>query len=82
MSEPGEVREEVGRAVDFYERGIISLASPWQTLDELLTPANASRILASLPARQQAVLRRGFRERPLSIVRDGEWAGTRQEIAL
>lgn len=80
MSALDEASQVVSRAVDFYERGIISLALLWNQLVDVLNLRDFRPVLDSLPTAQQVTLRKAYAERPLSLRSEGRDDAVRQEI--
>jgi hypothetical protein len=80
MSASDEACQVVSRAVNFYERRIISLALLWQQLADALNLPDVWPVLGSLPAAQQETLRNAYKERPLSLRSEGRDSQVRQEM--
>jgi hypothetical protein len=82
MAVADEVREALGRAVDFYQRGILSPALFWDWLVEALAPLGTTGGLDILPRTQQAVVRRAYHERPLALRLPGRDSELRRRIEV
>jgi hypothetical protein len=80
MSALNEVSETLRSAVDYYQRGILSLALLWDQLAETLAPFGSAAQLNCLAPAQQMVLRRAYGQRPLSLRMPGRDSALRQQI--